>query len=154
MIPRGMRFADSARRIGRTIRVMKRLGLWVSVLVVVLVSGGCSSATSRKFYPGPVLPAESLAVMMTYSPSAYLQEIRGDGVYVGIDAHDGVPMHWAGDALELPPGEYTIIVGIRGRLFESRTWKIAKRLEAGHRYLPIVHGSEDERLGTVDDAGG
>src|SRR5687767_10127346 len=104
-------------------------------ILVVLVLGGCSSAP-RKHYRGPVLPAESLAVMMTHSPSAYLQRIRGNGVDVGIHPRDGVPMHWAGDAIEIPPGEYTIIVGPRGRLFDARTWKLTKRLGAGRRYSP------------------
>ena len=123
--------------------------LVVSVLVV-LWSGGCSSA-QQKLYPGPILPAESLAVMMTHSPSAYLQQIRGNGVDVGIHPRDGVPMHWAGDAIEIPPGEYTIIVGPRGRLFEARTWKITKRLEAGHRYSPYIRGAKSEQFGTVEE---
>src|SRR5688572_1191004 len=123
--------------------------LVVSVLVI-LSSRGCSSAP-LKLYPGPVLPAESLAVVMTHSPSAYLREIHGNGVDIGTHPHDGFPMNWAGDAIEIPPGEYTIIIGLRGGLFENRTWTITKRLEAGHRYSPYVRGSKPERVGTVED---
>jgi hypothetical protein len=130
-----------------TMNAMFRL---VISILVVLWAPGCSSAP-RKFYPGPVLPAESLAVLMTHSPSAYLQRIRGNGVDVGIHPRDGVPMHWAGDAIEIPPGEYTVILGPRSGLFETRTWKITKQLEAGHRYSPQVRGSKPEWFGTVDE---
>ena len=112
---------------------------------------GCGAAKPLKLYPGPVLPAESLAVVMTYSPSAYLHSVRGNGVYVGIHPHHGPPMNWAGNWIELPAGEYTITVGRRGGLFESRDWTITQRLEAGHRYEPRVRGSKSQMVGTVED---
>jgi hypothetical protein len=72
-------------------------------------------------------------------------------VDVGIDPDYGPPMHWVGNWFELPAGDYTIVVGVRGGLFESRDWTITKRLEAGHRYVPRVRGSKPEWVGTLED---
>ena len=120
-------------------------------VLVVVAPLGCSASKPLKLYPGPVLPPESLAVVMTSSPSAYLHSIRGNGVKVGIDPRDGPPMNWAGNYIELPAGTYTIKVGLRGGLFESRDWTITKQLEAGHRYEPRVRGSKAQRVGTLED---
>ena len=87
--------------------------LVIAVLIVTLTRG-CAAHAPPKLYPGPAHPFESLAVLMTHTPKAYLQSVRGNGVNVGIDPRHGAPMHWAGDAIEIPPGEYTFIVGVRG----------------------------------------
>ena len=120
-------------------------------IVGLFLSLSCSAPSRPKLYPGPVLPPESLAVVVTYSQNAYLQSIRGNGVDVGIDPRDGPPMYWAGDSIDVPPGEYTIVVGTRGKLFESKDWTITRRLEAGHLYVPRVEGSKPEWVGTMED---
>jgi len=109
--------------------VFRRLGVLAAVMAF-LAPGACAYAPT-KAYPGPALPAEQTAVVVS-------------GPYTDIVSADGVKVQ--GLSVALLPGSHTIVMipseigqPNQGWLFYSTvTGSVAFAAEAGHRYIAYV----------------
>lgn len=122
------------------------------VTIVMLTVFGCASVP-KQVYSGPRLPPDQVATITTPKEGSSVILVSENGLVLGLAANtyqpvisqiDGINVHatFPGPFIEIPPGEYTVQIGVQGFRF-PRYHVVTVPAEAGRHYkVHFVNVSE------------